>query len=244
LEESDARTHAELRYWPEATAEGDRLRDEGPFFQLMAFRLRATFGQYTSWRYFIPGDPLMMFLIGMLAVRLRVFQEPLRYKKLLLAVIVIGAIAGVSSQLAALFVHFDAFESARLGLAARRLTFAVFDERLQGLAYAAALLLWMASSDAGQRLGRWLSYPGRLSLTNYVVQVTILEIFFATSHPIGPLNRWTSLVGVIVVFAAQVFFSRWWIGRFRFGPLEWLWRCITFARWEPLRREQAGSATA
>lgn len=244
LEESNARARQEMRFWPEVTQTADRLRDEGRWGELIPLRLRASFGQYLNWRYYVPGDPFMMFLLGMLAVRLRVFEEPLRYRKLLFAVIIIGIFAGVMSATVGNFIHFDGFESVRLGLAARRLTYAIFDERLQGMAYAAALLLCMSGTSSGQRICRYLTYPGRLSLTNYIVQIAILEIFFATTHPIIPLNRWGALAGVVVVFAMQIVFSRWWIARFRFGPLEWLWRSLTFARWEKLSREEEGRAAA
>jgi uncharacterized protein len=242
LEESNAHAREELRYWPEVTQRADRLRDEGKWGELIPLRLRASFGQYLNWRYYIPGDPFMMFLLGMLAVRLRVFEEPRRYHKLLFAVIIVGAFAGIMSVAVGKFIHFDRFESERVGLAARRLTYAIFDERLQGMAYAAALLLWMAGTTSGQRICRYLTYPGRLSLTNYIVQIAILEIFFATTHPVIPLNCWGSLIGVVMVFAMQIVFSRWWIARFRFGPLEWLWRSVTFARWEKISRESATMA--
>jgi uncharacterized protein len=239
LEQSNARVKQEVRYWPEAIAEADRLRDEGNFAKMIPFRLQKSFGQYLDWKYYVPGDPLMFFLIGMLAVRFKIFQDPLRYRKLLIGFIVFGAFAGIMSVFAGGIFHFGSFSSLRLTLAARGLTYSIFDERFQGLAYAAAMLLWMAASPASQRLTRFLAYPGRLSLTNYVVQIAILEIFFATSHPLIPLNRWGTLVGVVLVFGLQTVFSRSWMARFRYGPLEWLWRSATFVRWEPLRREQA-----
>ena len=244
LEESNARARQEVRFWPEVTRTADRLRDEGKWGELIPLRLRASFGQYLNWRYYIPGDPFMMFLLGMLAVRLSVFEEPLRYRKLLIVVIVVGAFAGVMSAAVGHIIHFENFESGRLGLAARRLTFSIFDERLQGMAYAAGLLLWMAGTSSGQRGCKYLTYPGRLSLTNYIVQIAILEIFFATNHPMIPLNRWGALGGVVVVFTMQIVFSRWWIARYRFGPLEWLWRSLTFARWEKIRRDGASVAAA
>ena len=37
------------------------------------------------------------------------------------------------------------------------------------------------------------------------------------------------------IFAAQVAFSGWWLARFRFGPLEWLWRSLTYGRAQPMR---------
>ena len=37
-------------------------------------------------------------------------------------------------------------------------------------------------------------------------------------------------------FALQVLFSRWWLSRYAFGPLEWIWRGLTYRAWPPLRR--------
>jgi uncharacterized protein len=37
------------------------------------------------------------------------------------------------------------------------------------------------------------------------------------------------------LFVAQVYMSRWWLTRFRFGPLEWIWRSITYWKVQPLR---------
>ena len=40
----------------------------------------------------------------------------------------------------------------------------------------------------------------------------------------------------VVVYALQVVLCHVWLQRFRRGPLEWLWRCLTYSRWEPMRR--------
>ena len=148
---------------------------------------------------------------------------------------------GIVSILIANLWH-PQFASLRLGMGCRTLVFTLFDERFQGLAYAAALLLWSARQNASQKLTGLLAAPGRLSLTNYVMQVALLEILFASSAPLIRLNRWSALAGVLLVFLFQVWFSRWWITRYRYGPLEWLWRCATLARWEPLVRERARAA--
>jgi uncharacterized protein len=39
----------------------------------------------------------------------------------------------------------------------------------------------------------------------------------------------------IAIFALQVAYSRWWLGRYRFGPLEWLWRTLTYGKVQPVR---------
>ena len=40
---------------------------------------------------------------------------------------------------------------------------------------------------------------------------------------------------VVAVFALQVVASRWWLARFRYGPMEWLWRAATYLRLPPMR---------
>jgi len=41
---------------------------------------------------------------------------------------------------------------------------------------------------------------------------------------------------VFAVWAAMLLWSKAWLARFRYGPLEWLWRCLTYWRLFPLRR--------
>jgi uncharacterized protein len=241
LEQANAQVQAEVRLWPDYQREQDRLRDEGSFSQLAAQRLRHNIGVLLHWQNNLPFDPFMMFVLGLLAVRQRVFQEVAHHRKLLIGIIVYGAIAGIGSTLVVNRWH-PQFASLRLGMSYRTLLFAVFDERFQGLAYAAMLLLWTARPNASQKCARLLSAPGRLSLTNYVMQVAILEILFASSTPLIRLNRWTALSGVLFLFSFQIWFSRWWMTRYRYGPLEWLWRSVTFGRWERLVRERARAA--
>jgi uncharacterized protein len=44
-------------------------------------------------------------------------------------------------------------------------------------------------------------------------------------------------VAAVVLFAAEAGFSRVWLRRYRFGPFEWIWRTLTYARVQPLRRD-------
>lgn len=78
---------------------------------------------------------------------------------------------------------------------------------------------------------------GRMALTNYVGQSAICVFLFygwglGWYGEIGP----TVCLGLtILVFLAQAGVSRWWLNRFRFGPAEWLWRCLTYGRIQPFR---------
>jgi uncharacterized protein len=39
----------------------------------------------------------------------------------------------------------------------------------------------------------------------------------------------------VMIFSAQVVACQWWSRRFRFGPVEWMWRSLTYLKWQPLR---------
>jgi len=84
----------------------------------------------------------------------------------------------------------------------------------------------------------WLAHfapAGRMALTNYVAQ----SLFYAfVLFGVGPGLALAGRIGsasvvaiVTIAYASQIAASRWWLGRFRYGPLEWLWRRLTYGRW-------------
>ncbi len=81
---------------------------------------------------------------------------------------------------------------------------------------------------------------GRMALTNYVTQSLIgTLIFYGWGFGfLGSIqSRYTFLlaIGIIVI---QIIASKWWLNHFRYGPLEWVWRSLTFWKWFPMRREK------
>ena len=69
-----------------------------------------------------------------------------------------------------------------------------------------------------------------------LLAVTLGTLFFY-GYGLGHwgMPRAQQLLYVVVVFALQVLLSRWWLAKFRFGLLEWLWRWVTYGRRPPLR---------
>ncbi|WP_448659454.1 DUF418 domain-containing protein [Sphingomonas sp. CJ99] len=97
------------------------------------------------------------------------------------------------------------------------------------------ILVWRSAAGPALRL---LAAPGRMTLSFYVGQSLVfvpvfygfgLRLFDAASH-----GTW--LVDGIIAFAVQIVLARWWLGRFRYGPLEWLWRSATRMERVPLAR--------
>lgn len=103
-----------------------------------------------------------------------------------------------------------------------------------GLAYAAGFtLLW----DRGHRYLRVFSPAGRMALTNYLMQSVIgIVIFYGVGFGLAgqlPPAAWLTIG--LAVFVGQVLYSGLWLSWFRYGPMEWLWRCATYRHWFPIR---------
>ena len=83
---------------------------------------------------------------------------------------------------------------------------------------------------------RVLAPAGRMALTNYLMQSVIcMPVFYGFGLGQWGMPRSRQVLFVVVVFAAQVAFSHWWLARFRYGPMEWLWRGFTYRQVPALR---------
>ncbi|MGD8451071.1 MAG: DUF418 domain-containing protein [Phycisphaerae bacterium] len=105
----------------------------------------------------------------------------------------------------------------------------------------AVMLVCRAGVLAGAR--RVLAAVGRMALTNYLLQTVICTTLFY-GHGLGLygyVGRTGQLAVVLAVSAVQLVLSPLWLWYFRFGPLEWLWRSLTYWRWQPLRVASGGA---
>ncbi|KFN44824.1 hypothetical protein N789_02070 [Arenimonas oryziterrae DSM 21050 = YC6267] len=108
------------------------------------------------------------------------------------------------------------------------------------LAYGATLVLAL-QGPAGDGLRAWLAPAGRMALTNYLTQSVLGTLLFL-HYGLGlwgQVGRAGQVGLVLAIYALQLVFSRWWLSRFKYGPMEWLWRAITYWQWPALRREVA-----
>jgi uncharacterized protein len=109
---------------------------------------------------------------------------------------------------------------------------------LMALGYVSGIALLSEKESWKKRL----SFPatiGRLGLTNYILHavayVLILDNFvfcLGLFGKIGPLYR---LLFAIAAYILMYLFSRWWLKHFRIGPFEWLWRSLTYLKFQPIR---------
>lgn len=86
--------------------------------------------------------------------------------------------------------------------------------------------------------GGRLAAVGRMALTNYLMHSMVCLFIFtgAGFGLLGEFDRWQLYLFVVAIWVAQLLISPWWLRRYRFGPLEWLWRGLTYGAW-PQNRE-------
>ena len=79
---------------------------------------------------------------------------------------------------------------------------------------------------------------GKMSVTNYMLQGLVgVCLFYGFGGNLAvQLTFFESLLIGLVLFAIQVFYSNWWTKRFYFGPVEWVWRVLTWFKAIPIKR--------
>lgn len=176
-----------------------------------------------------PFKVLAMFLLGMVIGRRRIWESIELHLPMLRRVMFWGLLIGLPANLL-LARHSGPFGGGEPTLSALGDTvlYAIGVVPL-ALAYVAAfVLLWRI--PAWQRVLGWLVPTGRMALTNYLMQTVIaMLIFYGIGLGLGGrLGPTYFLPLVLVIFAGQTLFSRWWLARHRFGPMEGLWRRLTY----------------
>lgn len=98
----------------------------------------------------------------------------------------------------------------------------------------------------GGRLLAPFAPVGQMALTNYLAQGLIIAFVLFGVPPglalAGKIGTTAILFISIAFFAAQMLFSRWWLARYRFGPMEWVWRSLTYGERPAMRRAELASA--
>jgi uncharacterized protein len=177
---------------------------------------------------------LAMFLLGFVAGRNRIFSKLETHKALLKRILNFGFALGIPASILFAWFQADKFNLPDVKGMADTLFYAISVVPLS-LAYATSLsLLWM-KPGWNSRL-RLLAPAGRMALTNYIAQ-TAFGIFFFYGIGLGFGAETGPSVYVLVAigfFCFQVWYSNVWFRYFRFGPLEWIWRMMTYGKRLPI----------
>jgi uncharacterized protein len=103
------------------------------------------------------------------------------------------------------------------------------------LGYVSVIVLMLHSGTALARV-RVLGPFGRMALTNYLTHSLVFTtVFYGYGLGYFGIERIWQFACVVLMVAFQIPFSHWWLARFRYGPMEWLWRAITYWQFPPMR---------
>ncbi len=107
---------------------------------------------------------------------------------------------------------------------------------LVALGWTGLIMLWCQGSRASALKER-MAAVGRMAFSSYILQTVICTTIFY-GHGFGyfeSVPRTGQILIVFAIYAAQLAIAPLWLRHFRFGPLEWLWRSLTYGRRQPFR---------
>ena len=218
------------RAWMTATvAEATRIYGSGGFAEVLAFRVHELSGFLPLHLFMFPRTVALM-LIGAAAWRMGLFREGSRANGCLPLVAAVGLLAGGFLSLA----HVNGW----LGVGWRAdLSLERLGTVLLACGYGAAIV-WLANRPGTRSSVAWAAPIGRMAFTNYLMQSVIFGwLFYGYGLGLfGKLGVAAALAIGTGVYILQVVFSAWWLQRFFYGPVEWLWRSAMYGTRQPLRR--------
>jgi uncharacterized protein len=177
-----------------------------------------------------------MFLLGLYVGKRRLLHNPSAHLPFFRHIVIWGGITGIIGNL--LYVTLARSASpiepnwgSLLGL----FGYLVGAPALS-MTYASGIVLLVQRSAWQTRLYP-LAAVGRTALSNYLLQTLVCTTIFY-GYGLGLYGQIGPALGLLltcIIFAIQVPSSNWWLAHFHFGPAEWLWRSLTYGKWQPLR---------
>jgi uncharacterized protein len=214
----------------EAIASSLAAYGSGSYADIFAQRLSDLGIMFSNFFISIPFV-LALFLLGVYAGKTGLVQKPWEHKRFLKRLFITCLMVGSVFNTLILYTTQTA-DPATPSVSYLVQTISFF---LGGLCFCLVyiiLLLFICQKETWQRLLRPIASAGRLALTNYLAQTIIFTTIFY-SYGLGLYGQVGLLAGslmAISVYIIQVLLSHWWLRYFRFGPMEWLWRGLTYGR--------------
>jgi uncharacterized protein len=201
--------------------EASEVYGSGGFPDILAFRIRETASLLPLHIAIFPRT-MALFLFGMFAWRADIIRDPAKHGFLMLVAAIIGIVVGGSLTIAGA-------SQALSGLGRAQFSIEELAATLLAIGYGGAILHF-ANTPAGKAMLAWAAPLGRMTFTNYLAQSVIFGCIFY-GYGLGLFGRVgvaAALVIGICVYVTQVLLSIQWLGYFRFGPVEWVWRTLMY----------------
>jgi uncharacterized protein len=190
-----------------------------------------------------------MFLFGLYVGRSRFVHDIPRHLPLFRRVfgwgIGIGVTAAICEWVLTQYFGYSVFRENTASIEIRFLGDILFayGSTALSLGYAAGIIL-LAHGLKWMPALRLLANVGKMALTAYLLGTLMFTMLFYSYgfgqlYLIGPAG---TTAYAILFFSILIVFCAWWLRRFRFGPMEWAWRSLTYRKIQPLRLSKKASA--
>ncbi len=195
-------------------------------FQVFTGRLWITFG---------------LFLLGMCAGRMEIFRDTASNRRFFRRLLWPAAAVAVVTTVVEI-VHPSTFQITSAIDLLVQFSFTVQQVSLSTFYVAMVTLLYWRRPFRG--LLPALAPLGRMGLTSYLGQTVygVLLFYGLGLGMLGRLGAGASVGAGIAFYVVQVLLARAWMSRFRMGPVEWLWRSLTYFKLQPITRKASQPA--
>lgn len=209
---------------------------DGSYWQLTMYRIKTSI----KWLAFSPIFALTLlvpiFLLGYWLVISGAIKEHSKHAKLFGYMARIGLGVGIFITVGGLLImghpaveHIGSLQS---------VAFVLFTggQFFMAAGYLGVLVRLLDSPRCYKILAK-LAPMGRMALTNYIMHSIILtSIFYGYAGGLyGEISRAPQMLIVLAIVIVQILLSSWWLQRYQFGPLEWLWRSLTYKARQPFK---------
>ncbi len=229
----------QAEFWYESVQKAS----QGTYFQILTdFNVQYIVGRYAGLIFQMRLPKILaMFLLGMYAYRRGLFQDPQGNRPFIRQVAMYGISIGLIANL--IFAWLSGNEAPFPPSIAGLVGVAFYAIGVPALALgisAVVVILW--KGGAMKKVLSAFAPVGRMALTNYLMQTVICVLIFY-GYGLGKFGSFGALEATItaaLIVAFQLLVSSLWLRYFTYGPVEWIWRQLTY--WQRLKlRKPVGS---
>ncbi|HYM12938.1 MAG TPA: DUF418 domain-containing protein [Bryobacterales bacterium] len=221
---------------PEQIQQTVRIYGRGSIGQIMVERAGDVRRQYTAPFYF--ASVLGVFLLGLYVWRRGIFQDVPAHlaliRKWLWIFLAVGLAGNVGAWLIGVLLH-PPPQPNLANLLRWGIAYTIGVPALSCF-YASGVVL-LFQKPAWQKRLLPFAAVGRMALSNYLLQSVVCTLLyysygFGLYGKVGPAM---GLIPTLVIYGAQIPLSAWWLRRYQFGPMEWLWRSLSYGYFQSMR---------
>jgi len=224
-----------------------KLQKTGTYSEFVRFRAKE-FAEHAPGEFGFAAVLIGMFMLGYWFVRTGVMERPAEHLPLFRKLAMVGLPLGIGLGIIGSLISTTDIPGMERDPYQTAMALLMIGNLPACLGYVSMLVLMLYSRSPFAKVSV-LAPLGRMALTNYLTHSLVSGLYFygyAGNH--YGMGRAAQVGFVFTVIALQVVFSHIWLAHFRYGPMEWLWRAITYWQLPAFRRETtpalAGSAAA